>query len=108
MSVPHFTIDDLGAAMNSLSDKTIDAMVNLAKISGGDAVVNDTVVHIDQNNEVTILGVNMGKLDASGHVNVLSGSLVNLQFKVDQMMAVTADCTKNGNKVSQSNEVAAR
>ncbi len=107
-----FTINDLGKALNDLNSSSIAMMVKLAQAAGGTLeVANDTVVHID-NNEVYIGGIDIGKVTTQGNgtvgVDVKAGALVELQFKIDQMMASVQEGIKNSGKVSQTREGAAR
>ena len=122
--MPEFTIADLGSAINQLNSQSIGLMVDLARAAGGKLdVQNDTVVNIKDANgkdsngkigdHVFIGGIDIGKISTIGSdgkvgVDVEAGSLVQLQFKIDQMMASVQEGIKNSGKVSQTREGAAR
>lgn len=123
-----FTINDLGKALNDLNSSSIAMMVKLAQAAGGTLeVANDTVVRIEDINgangapdgvvgnrgdRVRIGGIDIGNIttNENGHigVDVKAGALVELQFKIDQMMASVQEGIKNSGKVSQTREGAAR
>ena len=74
---------------------------------------------VSHGDEVWILGTKVGettwnKTDPNTHVitsvgvQIDAGALVELQFKIDQMMASVQESIKNSGKVSQTREGAAR
>ena len=82
----------IGGAINSLNSFTLDNLILLGQAAAGEL-----------GGDVAIMGI---KVVIDGEVQ--AGGLVELQFRIDQMMAVVQECIKNMGKVSQTREAAAR
>ena len=85
-------VSGVGGAINNANGTAIDSMTMLAEAAAGNLT-----------GDLSIMGCQVlinGELQA--------GSLVELQFKLDQIMAAVQMAIKNAGKVSQTREAAAR
>ena len=101
------SIHELGSAINAANQAVLRDMINLASAAGGTLTVqNDTCIVVTTNASgmtAVVDGITVMEND-----EIQAGALVELQFKIDQMMAAVQEGIKNSGKVSQTREGAAR
>ena len=122
---------DVASGINSANQDVLRNLVALARVSAGDislTTTNGDVTFVggattDESLNLQIVqtgngtadiyadGVLVAKAKGSGNnytIDVQAGGLVQLQFKIDQIMASIQEAIKNVGKVSSTREGAAR
>ena len=123
MPIDNFSVHQAASSIDQLNNNALATMILLAQAASGGIDPSDPrISYVNAKGElstgktgdtVQIMGVNIGKVtgrnsDGRPQIDILAGGLVELQFKVDSMLAVIQELIKNTNKVSQPREAAAR